>query len=134
MFTMDLTGNYPSAFSLGQFIGTEIDVKDMFDSMLLTLLPSLPVYKTYFITHLERRPDLISYDVYKTTDMAFWIMAYNGVLSHEELVSGVRLELFKFADFSALVDRIRGQANADPALAPANKGAPNAAPFLAILR
>jgi hypothetical protein len=132
MFTIDLQLVYPDTYSLGKFVGTEIDVKDMFDSTLLMLLPSLPIVNTYRIKDLERRPDLISYDVYKTTDLAFWLMAYNGIINHEEMATGVLLNLFKKSSFDTLVDRLKLTASADPALATTNSR-PSSNPFLAIV-
>lgn len=109
MFTVNLKDQPDSPYSMSRYMASEIDAKDPLDSMLLTYLATLPVSQTYTVRTLERRPDLISHAVYGTTELYELLMCYNGIVNHEEIVSGMRLNCFSKNDLDNLIASISVQ-------------------------
>ena len=56
-------------------------------------------YRNHSITVQQAgRPDLISHDFYKTTDLWWAILAYNGIADVRDLVEGLSIKIPEYSD------------------------------------
>lgn len=95
-----------SIYSFGRYFNLDYGSIDMYDSLLFRLLPDLPVYRTYKVKTLERRPELITFQIYGTLDLYAIFMAYNGIISHDEIRTGTILNCFNKRDLDDLISRM----------------------------
>lgn len=70
---------------------TELAGLDLANSTLLYMLDKETEYLEYTITRYERRIDLISIDIYGSSDYS-WIVMYTNRIKISELVRGVKLK------------------------------------------
>lgn len=68
-----------------------IDGNDIHNSEVLVKLDRLKDRKLYEITKFEHRIDLISNDIYKTSDYS-WVLLYMNRIKIEDLVRGTYIE------------------------------------------
>jgi hypothetical protein len=80
---------------------------DPLTSFFLQELPKLRSRGQYVIQNEEFRPDLISFRFFRTTEYWWLIMAYNNMLSVEELTTGTKLEIPSEEAMSKLFFRLR---------------------------
>lgn len=106
MHTVSQVLNDESTYSLGRFLGLDYGATDPYDSLLLQLLPDLPIYRTYKVRTLERRPELIAFQVYGTVDLYGLFMFYNGIVDHQQIRTGAILNCFYKPDLDDLISRV----------------------------
>lgn len=73
---------------MSRFIDFDEDNFCILDSYLCTQLKKLPYAGAVAVTTQENRPDLLSYDIYGSTQYWWILMLYNDYLSPTELTSG----------------------------------------------
>ena len=82
-----------------------IEKGDIFNSKFLYMLPKLPSSGEYTIDLTEFRIDLISLDLYDSTDMSEILLFYNG-LTISELSKGTIINVPYLGDVRNLLKRI----------------------------
>lgn len=107
MFFINLAVQSEERFDLAKFLSFDEDRFDPLDSFFLLELPNLQSRGQYAVQNEVKRPDLISDRFYGTTEYWWIIMAYNSMLSVEELVAGTVLEIPSEEDISKLFFRLR---------------------------
>jgi len=108
MFFIDLTVQSDERFDLAKFMRfVSGEGYDPLDSYFLRELPNLQSRGQYSVQNEAKRPDLISYRFYGTTNYWWIVMLYNNILSVEELIAGTVLEIPSEEDISRLFFRLR---------------------------
>lgn len=107
MFFINLAVVSDERFDLAKFMSFEDGRFDPLDSYFLRELTNLQSRGQYVVQSEVKRPDLISFRFYGTTEYWWIIMAYNNMLSVEELVTGTVLEIPSEEDISRLFFRLR---------------------------
>lgn len=107
LFYINLAIESDERFDLAKFMDYDEDRFDPLTSFFLRELPLLQSRGQYAITVEEQRPDLISYKFFGTTEYWWLIMAYNKLLSVEELTTGTVLEIPSEESMSKLFFRLR---------------------------
>lgn len=114
MFYINLALERDERFALEKFMdysddltGTSAGRFDPLTSYFLRELPLLQSRGQYVIQNEEQRPDLISFKFFGTAEYWWLIMAYNNMLSIEELATGVVLEIPSEESMSKLFFRLR---------------------------
>lgn len=77
-------------------------VFDCFNSYMLHELLNLPVLGYYVVRAEEKRPDLLSYNIYGGTQYWWILMVYNTLLSPNQLVPGLRIAYPSMDDIEQL--------------------------------
>jgi hypothetical protein len=88
MFYLDNTINTPTRYDMAKFISFVGDCFEPLNSYFLEALVKIPYSGVLTITTQEHRPDLISYDIYGSTQYWWIIMAYNGLSSINDIKAG----------------------------------------------
>ncbi len=114
LFYINLEIESDERFDLAKFMDFSDDVKgtaagrfDPLTSFFLRELPLLQSRGQYAIQVEEFRPDQISFKFFGTTEYWWVIMAYNSMLSIEELTTGTILEIPSEESMSQLFFRLR---------------------------
>ena len=113
-FFINLALERDERFALEKFMDYSDDLKgpsagrfDPLTSFFLRELPNLQSRGQYAIQVEEFRPDLISFKFFDTTEYWWVIMAYNNLLSIEELTTNTILEIPSEESLSKLFFRLR---------------------------
>lgn len=75
-------------FDTIKFFNFNGDNVDPLTSFMMLNVPLLPEQGNLVITKQEKRPDLLSYSIYKDTQYWWVLLLYNHILSVNELVNG----------------------------------------------
>lgn len=82
-----------------------ISANDVQNSEFLYLVDHRQNFKTYTVTRFEHRFDLISKDIYGTTDYA-WLIQYINRISAEKVLRGTRLLYLSQSDIQDILATI----------------------------
>ena len=80
-----------SKFDMIRFLDFNVDNIDCHGSYMLENIPKLPLIGILTITTEQYRPDILSYDLYGTTEYWWILMWYNSIVNISDLVSGVQI-------------------------------------------
>lgn len=93
MFYLDQETKTTDRFDLAKFMDyTNDGVFDPLNSYLLLQIPALPTIGQYTIRKEEKRPDLLSYNIYG--DVQYWwvLMWYNHLMKPSDLKVGLTIK------------------------------------------
>ena len=77
---------------IGTFPGSQL--VDPLDTKILLNFDKLKTFDTHYVkSDEEGRPDLISYRVYRTVDLWWFIMDYNSIQHNLDIVLGLKLKI-----------------------------------------
>jgi hypothetical protein len=88
-------------FDLSKFMLYDVDVFDPVTANIFADIKDLPAGGQYTVQGKDRRPDLISFDIYGTTQYYWVIMVYNELQSFNDVVHSQEL---RFPSLSTLED------------------------------
>ena len=91
MFYIDNDLDLAEKFDYTKFMERIDDVYDPLNSYMLYAIPKLPLSGYYTITTQEKRPDLISYELYGDTQYWWIILWYNHLSNPMQLVTGLTI-------------------------------------------
>ena len=92
MFYIDLDTSLTDRFDLAKFLDfTDDGVFDPLNSYLLYEIPRLSAIGSYTIRKEEKRPDLLSYNIYSDTQYWWILMWYNSLYSVDDLKVGLKI-------------------------------------------
>ncbi len=94
--------NFKDRFDLQKFVQMSENVYDILDSYFALKVRSLPQYGVTRIQGEEKRPDLLSYRLYKTVNLWYILMLYNGYISHMDMKEGDEIKYPKLDDVEEL--------------------------------
>lgn len=96
----DLNSKYLRAYGL---VSDGFGVDPLRDK-IVPFLAKITTFTNHFVTQDERgAPDLISFREYGTSDLWWYIMAYNGIARWKEIVEGVSLKIPEHASILSIV-------------------------------
>lgn len=107
MFYIDTGIKSDERYDMAKFMEYANSAFDPLTSFFLLELSKLTVRGEYVVLNEEYRPDLISQRFYGTVDFWFIILAYNDLLSPQELVTGTKINLPGEEDINDLFFRLR---------------------------
>lgn len=92
MFYLNNDLNTITRYDFVKFIEFNKDNLDPLTSYFLYELKNIPYTEELTIISEDKRPDLLSYNLYGTTQYWWIIMLYNNILSINDLVPGLRIK------------------------------------------
>lgn len=98
-------------FDLSKFMLYDEDVYEVVTSNALATIPQLPVGGQFTVNGMERRPDLVSYEIYGSTQYYWVIMVYNGLQSFNEIVHAQELRYPSLATLEDFFFNLKVQQN-----------------------
>lgn len=101
MFYLNDEVDTPVRFDMLNFFDNSGDWYDPLNSFFAENLPKLNYVGEYIVTYEEKRPDLLSYNLYEDTQYWWIIMWYNSILNINDLVSGT---IIKYPSKAAIED------------------------------
>lgn len=88
MFYLNDTIDTPRRFDMLKFFDNSGDWYDPLNSFFVTNLKILSYAGQRVVTYEEKRPELLSYNIYGDTQYWWILMWYNNILNINDLVSG----------------------------------------------
>lgn len=88
MFYIDNSLATPTRYDMSKFISFSGDCFEPLNSYFLEALVRIPYSGVITVTTQERRPDLLSYDIYGSTQYWWILMMYNGISSINDIKTG----------------------------------------------
>lgn len=110
MFYIDSTIDTPKRYDMSKFIEQTGGIFDTLTSYLVKTLKTLPLFGVYVVNGSEKRPDLMSYHIYKDTQFWWLLMMYNDLLSPNDIVQGMSIRYFNLGDLEKLYLTLNSQA------------------------
>jgi hypothetical protein len=91
-FYIDLDLERKTRYDISKFICFQEDSRpEIITSYMLDKIKSLPIHGVYVVQE-EKRPDYISYKIYKETWYWWILMLYNGIIDVHDIKVGVQLK------------------------------------------
>lgn len=91
MFFINNNLDTDTRYDIIKFFDFKQDNIDPLDSCLLINILNLPEQGIYTILNEEKRPDLLSYNLYQDTQYWWILLLYNSILNVNELKSGITI-------------------------------------------
>lgn len=85
----------------------EAETFDIMGSFFIKEVLKLPVFGEYLVTKEEHRPDLISHEVYGSTQYWWVILLYNRIWFFQEIILGMSLAYPSLQNIENLFFRLR---------------------------
>lgn len=98
-------------FDMAKFMLYDCDVYEVVTSNILEEFQSLPAGGQYRVEGKDRRPDLISFDIYGSTQYWWAIMVYNGLQSFNDIEHGQELRFPTLATIEDFYFNLKVQQN-----------------------
>jgi hypothetical protein len=89
MFYLDLSIPTTARYDLARFVDYSSGVHDILSSFFLSNISQLEMSGTYQIITEEGRPDLISFNIYGSTQYWWIIMYFNSISNFDDLSCGL---------------------------------------------
>ena len=103
MFYIDNTITTVDKYDLSKFIEMSDDgVFNPLNSYFLYALPKLPTVNFYTVTLEAGRPDLLSYNIYGSTQYWWILMYYNHMIKPQDIKTGMSIRYPAFGDIEQL--------------------------------
>lgn len=91
MFYIDLDNTYKTRYDMAKFMNFDVDNYEMLTSYFLTELMKLESSGNRVIVNEVQRPDLLSYNIYGSTQYWWILMEYNKLTDPSDLVAGLTI-------------------------------------------
>ena len=91
MFYIDLDREYPTRYGFEKFCSLENDTYDILTSYFIDRMKDLPMVGIYKVSGEERRPDLVSYEIYEDTQYWWILMNYNNLIFVDDISEGTEI-------------------------------------------
>lgn len=101
MFYLNNSLNTPTRYDIAKFIKFDGDVFNSLDAFFAANLYKLPSIGNYTIVAEAQRPDLLSYNLYGSTQYWWALMWYNNIIDITELSSGLTIS---YPSYSSIED------------------------------
>lgn len=93
MFYLDQETKTVDRFDLAKFMDyTDDGIFDPLNSYMLLQIPNLSCIGQYIIRKEEKRPDLLSYNLYGDTQYWWVLMWYNHIMKPQDLTVGLTIK------------------------------------------
>jgi hypothetical protein len=109
MYFFDTTFSSEERYDVGRFMEYANNGYDILTSFFVSRIKDLPIYGTYRIRGEERKPMLLSHQIYG--DIQYWwiLMMYNGLLDICALTAGLLLKYPSIDSIEDLFYQLRTQ-------------------------
>ncbi len=88
-------------FVMEKFIEKDLDFFDVYNSNFLFLINEIKEYGEFKVTNEERRIDLISYNIYGSTQFWWMLLEYNDIVDQFAISKGDVLKFFDLSDLES---------------------------------
>ena len=105
-FYINLDFESPVRYDEGRFLEWKEDMYDVLNSYFVERIKGLSVAGEYVVVSEEGRPDLLSYNLYGSTQYWWVLLIYNDLINPEDLKSGMTVRYFSVDDLEELFFRL----------------------------
>jgi len=113
MYYINLDIDVQERYDLSKFMVWEDNMYDILTSNFIISLKSLNPTGVFEVTYEENRPDLVSYNIFKTTNYWALLMMYNDMISPFEIKIGVQMAFPGIKDLEDLYFTLRSKEMAE---------------------
>lgn len=113
MYYINTDRNIEKRYDIAKFVEWYIPpfdtpVYDILCSYFWNQVVNLPQGGVFVVSGEEKRPDLISYKIYRDTQYWWIILLYNRLTSNEDITAGMELKYPLLVDMEALYFKLMG--------------------------
>jgi len=94
-------------FNIRRFVEYKDNLFDFINSQFLIELNKLSVFGQKQVVAEESRPDLLSYNIYGTTDLWWILLYYNNLVSPTDLKYGMIIKYPSLEDVELLIHKLK---------------------------